>query len=159
MLSVTDINLASLTPHAHASFNSTIETLTSVHEEVFQTQLCAGHNDNRLWNHVAAYEAILEHFEGCPVPFLYGPSQTGKTQLSKILFYMLGMQMKAFYKKTTSQKWFLDCCSMSSMPFVIDDPRNMKDRKGTATVPSDLDVANDISWRNRGEFANRSNLA
>ena len=28
---------------------------------------------------------------------------------------------------------------------MIDDPRNMKDRKGTATVPSDLlDLANDI---------------
>ena len=55
------------------------------------------------------------------------------------------MQKKAFYKKSTSQKWFPDCCSMSSMPFVINDPQDMKDRKRTATVPSDLlDLANDI---------------
>jgi hypothetical protein len=91
------------------------------------------------------YEAILESYEGCPVPYVYGPSQTGKTQACKTALALLGMLQKGFYKKTTSQKWFLERCSLSSMPFAIDDPRDVRDRRGNNTVPSDLlDLINDI---------------
>lgn len=141
-----DINLASLTPHVHMPLSTAqLKPLLVSVKKCFKHNYVPGIMTIGSGIMSLHYEAILEHFEGCPVPFLYGPSQTGKTQLSKILLYMLGMQKKAFYKKTTSQKWFLDRCSMSSMPFVIDSPRDMKDRKGTATVPSDLlDLANDI---------------
>lgn len=91
------------------------------------------------------YETILELYEGCPVPYLYGVSQTGKSQACKAALALVGMQKKGFYKKNTSQKWFLDRCSLSSMPFVIDDPRDLKDRRGSSTVPAELlDLANDI---------------
>ena len=91
------------------------------------------------------YETVLKAYEGCPVPFIYGPSQTGKTQSCKTALALLGMLQRGFFKKTTSQKWFLERCTLSSMPFVIDDPRDIKDRKGNLTVPSDLlDLVNDI---------------
>lgn len=91
------------------------------------------------------YEAIIDVYEGCPIPYLYGCSQTGKTQTCKTALALIGMQRKGFYKKSTSKKWFLDRCSMSSMPFIIDDPRDIKDKKGETTVPSDLlDLVNDI---------------
>ena len=91
------------------------------------------------------YQTILDNYEGCPVPFVYGASQTGKTQACKTALALIGMVQRGFYKKTTSQKWFLERCSLSSMPFVIDDPRDIKDRSGKVTVPSDLlDLVNDI---------------
>lgn len=92
------------------------------------------------------YQTVLENYEGCSIPFLYGPSQTGKTNSSKIALALLGMLKRGFYKKSTSQKWFLERCSLSSMPFVIDDPRDIKDRKSSsATVQTDLlNLLNDI---------------
>ena len=79
------------------------------------------------------YEKVRGNYEGCPIPFLYGESRAGKTGTNKIASSIVGMQKRGFYKKNTSQKWFQDRCSMSSMPFTIDDPRE-RDRSGKPTV-------------------------
>ena len=141
-----DINCASLSPHVHLPL-----TTKYLKPLLLQLKKCFKHNFVSSVMAVASavmslhYETILEYYEGCPVPYLYGISQTGKTQACKTALALIGMQKKGFYKKNTSQKWFLDRCSLSSMPFVIDDPRDLKDRRGTTTVPAELlDLANDI---------------
>ena len=108
-----DINLASLTPHVHMPQSTAqLKPLLVSVKKRFKHSCVPGIMTIGSGIMSLHYEAILEHFEGCPVPFLYGPSQTGKTQLSKILLYMLGMQKKAFYKKTTSQKWTAVQCPL-----------------------------------------------
>ena len=79
------------------------------------------------------YETVLKAYEGCPVPFIYGPSQTGKTHSCKTALALLGMLQRGFFKKITSQYIIIN---------VIDDPCDIKHRKGNHTVPSDL--VNDI---------------
>ena len=60
-----------------------------------------------------------------------------ETARAKLTSSIVGMLKCGFYKKNTSQKWYKDQCSMSSMPFTIDDPRD-RDRSGKATVSSAL---------------------
>ena len=141
-----DINCASLSPRVSLPLST--DNLSPL---LLQLKKCFKHNFVPSVMALASsvmslhYETILDNYEGCPVPYLYGVSQTGKTQACKTALALVGMQKKGFYKKNTSQKWFLDRCSLSSMPFVIDDPRDLKDRKGNTTVPAELlDLANDI---------------
>lgn len=141
-----DINCASLSPHIHFPLSTTY-----VKPLLLSIKKCFKHNFIPAVMSLASsvmclhYESILDFYEGCPVPYLYGSSQTGKTQACKAALALVGMHKKGFYKKNTSQKWFLDRCSLSSMPFGIDDPRDLKDKKGNATVPVELlDLCNDI---------------
>ena len=91
------------------------------------------------------YEKVRKHYDGCPIPFVYGESQTGKSQSCKTALSLVGMHKRGFYKKNTSQKWFQDCCSMSSMPFSIDDPRESRAKSGNQTTTAFLmDYINDI---------------
>lgn len=141
-----DINCASLSPAVHLPLSTAcLKPLLIVMKNCFK------HNFIPAVMAVSSslmslhYDTILEFYEGCPIPYLYGVSQTGKTQACKTALALVGMQKKGFYKKNTSQKWFLDRCSLSSLPFVIDDPRDLKDRRGSTTVPAELlDLANDI---------------
>ena len=83
------------------------------------------------------YESILEFYEGCPV---CDSSQTRKTQACKAALVLVGTQDKCSYNK-----WFVNRCSLSSMPFGIDDPRDLIDKKGSATVSAELlDLCNNI---------------
>lgn len=141
-----DVNSASLSPQIQLPLST-----SNLKPLLICMQKCFRHNFIPSVMGLASvmmalhYETLLEFYEGCPIPFMYGRSQTGKTQTCKTALALIGMQQRGFYKKSTSQKWFLDRCSMSSMPFVIDDPRDIKDRKGVTTVPSDLlDLVNDI---------------
>lgn len=139
-------NCASLSPHIHFPLSTTY-----VKPLLLSIEKCFKHNFIPAVMSLASsfmslhYESILEFCEGCPVPYLYGSSQTGKTQTCKVALALVGMHKKGFYKNNTSQKWFLDRCSLSSMPFGIDDPCDLKDKKENATVPAELlDLCNDI---------------
>lgn len=68
------------------------------------------------------YECILKVFDGCSIPFVYGPSMTGKSTSVRCALSLLGMQKWGFFKKSTSTKWFYDRCCRSTLPFTIDDP-------------------------------------
>lgn len=108
---VCDINLASLTPHVHMPQSTAqLKPLLVSVKKCFKHNYVPGIMIIGSGIMLLHYEAMLEHSEGS-VPFSYGPSQKGKTQLSKILLYMLGMQKKA-YKKTTSRSWTAVQCPL-----------------------------------------------
>ena len=140
-----DVNFGSLSPDVHLPL--TTDPLKPMLECM---QLCFKHNFISSLLACSSilmglhYDKVRAHYEGCPIPFFYGESQTGKTGTAKIASSIVGMHKRGFYKKNTSQKWFQDRCSMSSMPFTIDDPRE-RDRSGKTTVSSALmDYVNDI---------------
>ena len=140
-----DVSFGSLSPDVHLPLSTA--PLKSMLECM---QLCYKHNFVASLLTCSSVvmslhcEKVRNNYEGCPIPFLYGESQTGKTGTAKVACSIVGMHKRGFYKKNTSQKWFQDRCSMSSMPFTIDDPRE-RDRSGKTTVSSALlDYVNDI---------------
>ena len=140
-----DVNFGSFSPYVHLPL--TTDPLKPLLECM---ELCYKHNFFPCLLGCSAvlmslhYEKVWMQYEGCPIPFFYGNSQTGKTGTSKMSLSILGMHKRGFYNKNMSQKWFQDRCSMSSMPFTIDDPRE-RDRSGKQAMSLSLmDYVNDI---------------
>jgi hypothetical protein len=73
------------------------------------------------------YENIVELFDGCPIPFLYGPSGTGKTLSVRKGLSLVGMHKGAFFKKSCSEKWLRERSAKSTFPFTVDDPKKSRD--------------------------------
>ena len=75
------------------------------------------------------YETILEFYEGWPVPYLYGVSQTGDASMQNSFGIGWDAEERLLQKEHFPKVVFGSLLSLSSMPFVIDDPRDLKDRR------------------------------
>ena len=67
------------------------------------------------------YQYILDTFEGCPVVVAYGDLGTGKTTSLKAGLAVFGRCRRAIVRRTTAA-YIRDRCSLSTVPFGIDDP-------------------------------------
>lgn len=72
------------------------------------------------------YEDVVTHFEGCPIPYVYGPSGTGKTCSVQEGLSLVGLHKGAFFKKSCSESWLRERSAKSTLPFTVDDPKKRK---------------------------------
>lgn len=67
------------------------------------------------------YSTIIKHSHHCHIPFLTGPSGTGKTTALRSGLSLIGAQEKRFFSRGTKEKYSQHCCE-SSFPIGCDDP-------------------------------------
>ena len=70
------------------------------------------------------YQYCMEQFQQCPTPLAAGPKGTGKTTAAKAFLALIGLGTKHLVRKF-SEVENKQHCSMSSFPYVYDDPNNI----------------------------------
>jgi len=67
------------------------------------------------------YSTIIQRNHHCHIPFLTGPSGTGKTTALRSGLSLLGAHEQRFFSRGTTEKYSIHCCE-SSFPIGCDDP-------------------------------------
>lgn len=72
------------------------------------------------------YKLVMTKYKACPVPVLVGPSETGKSTAAECALSICGQHNIGHMIKTknTSDNICLERCVNSTLPFVLDDPKN-----------------------------------
>ncbi len=68
----------------------------------------------------------MKTYNACPVPLLVGPSETGKSTAADCALSVCGQHSPGHMLKTknTSDNLCLERCVISTLPFVVDDPKS-----------------------------------
>lgn len=74
------------------------------------------------------YHYCMDLFQQCPTPIAVGPKGTGKTTAAKAFLSLVGHGAKHLARKL-SEVENTHHCSMSSFPYIYDDPDNIKELK------------------------------
>ena len=69
------------------------------------------------------YKTVMEKFEFCPVPLVFGSPGTGKTTAAKCGLAMIGVLTQRFWSHGTKEM-YSQLCSDGFLPLLIDDPRS-----------------------------------
>lgn len=69
------------------------------------------------------YKTVMEKFEFCPVPLVFGSPGTGKTTAAKCGLAMIGVLPQRFWSHGTKEM-YSQLCSDGFLPLLIDDPRS-----------------------------------
>lgn len=72
------------------------------------------------------YDVVQRKFGQFPSVFAIGPNDTGKTTAAKAFLSLVGGEEKALVRQLTLAEAGLRC-SVSTVPFVFDDPDKMED--------------------------------
>ena len=72
------------------------------------------------------YTTIMKEFHYCPVPFLTGPSGTGKITVLKCVLALFGGHNTRFFSRGSKESYTLHCCQ-SGVPIACDDPLSEND--------------------------------
>lgn len=70
------------------------------------------------------YRFCQERFQQCPTPLAVGPKGTGKTTAAKVFLSLVGHGKKNLARQLTEVEC-MQQSSMSSFPYVYDDPDNI----------------------------------
>lgn len=72
------------------------------------------------------YDAMIQHFFYCPIPFAYGESGAGKTTALRCALSLWGGSRSHFFSRAT-RELLMQKCALGTIPFGLDDPSSKKD--------------------------------
>ena len=93
------------------------------------------------------YDAIMKEMHYCPMPFLTGPSGTGKTTALKSALSLFGGHNTRFFSSGSKESYALHCCQ-AGVPIACDDPLSESD---TGQIAIDLYNGAKITTIKRGD--------